>query len=53
MTLLSIPECSCEVCDPLLQIDVSRALEVNVRVVGPLGCDLEKLLGFRVSARGQ
>ena len=53
MTLLSILECSCDVCEPLLEIDASRALERDARVVlSPLGCDLEELLGFGVVARG-
>ena len=38
MTLLSILECSRDVCEPLLEIDASRSLERDARVVlSPLG----------------
>jgi hypothetical protein len=53
MTLLSILECSCDVCEPLLEIDASRALEREEYVVlSALGCDLTKLLEFGVVVRG-
>ena len=53
MTLLSILECNRDLCELLLEIDASRALERDPCVVlSPLGCGLEELLGFRV-AQGQ
>ena len=53
MALLSPLECSCDVCEFLLEIDASRALEMDARVVlSPFGRDREELLRLRVVARG-